>query len=61
MPPLLDISGGIVSYKGLDSTDISVCIASIENTQFKGIDVIQIAETLTKLKSLLEKELKKDG
>jgi hypothetical protein len=48
-------------YKGLDSTDVAVCIASIENAQFKGIDVIQIADTLTKLKTLLEKELKKDG
>tara|TARA_R110000824_G_scaffold77767_1_gene196543 strand:- start:346 stop:498 length:153 start_codon:yes stop_codon:yes gene_type:complete len=48
-------------YKGLDSDDVAICIASIENSQFKGIDVVQIAETLTKLKSLLEKELKKDG
>tara|TARA_R110002020_G_scaffold196130_1_gene397042 strand:- start:240 stop:395 length:156 start_codon:yes stop_codon:yes gene_type:complete len=48
-------------YKGLDETDIAVCVASIENAQFKGVDVIQISETLTKLRTLLEKELKKDG
>ena len=48
-------------YKGLDATDIAICVASIEGSQFKGVDAIQIAETLTKLKSVLERELKKDG
>ena len=48
-------------YKGLDKNDIAICIASIESANFKGADVIQIAETLSKLKIVLEKEMKKDG
>tara|TARA_R110000823_G_C15775649_1_gene484552 strand:+ start:148 stop:300 length:153 start_codon:yes stop_codon:yes gene_type:complete len=48
-------------YKGLDTNDISVCLVSIENSQFKGSDAIQIAETLKKLKALLDKEVVKNG
>ncbi len=47
-------------YKGLDKNDVAVCIASIENASFKGADAVQIAETLTKLKVLLDKEITKE-
>lgn len=52
--------GGTMPYKGLDKNDVAICIASIENASFKGSDVVQIAETLSKLKVLLDKEINKE-
>jgi hypothetical protein len=51
---------GVMAYKGLDKNDVAICIASIENASFKGSDVVQIAETLSKLKVLLDKEINKE-
>ena len=48
-------------YKGLDKNDFAVCIAAIESASFKGADVVQVADTLTKLRVLLDTAIKKDA